>query len=184
MLKPTCLLLLGFSLCSCVTDLPSSAHSTSAIPIQNDENSQELARRSIEIAKLEAETNRNNSVFAKKTRRKFIGTRVQEYRYELYAENWNAKIEHIGNLNYPEVARRQKIFGKITPTVCLLPDGSIESIQIIKPSGIPILDEAVIRIVRLASPYATFPPDIRKETDILCITRTWTFTTQDRLESE
>jgi protein TonB len=63
-------------------------------------------------------------------------------------------------------------------------DGSIENVEINRSSGQRILDAAAQRIVKLAAPYAPFPPDIRKETDILSITRTWTFTTNDQLEAE
>jgi len=53
-----------------------------------------------------------------------------------------------------------------------------------RSSGNRVLDAAAMRIVRLAAPYAPLTPDIRKDTDILVITRTWTFTSSDRLESE
>jgi len=52
-----------------------------------------------------------------------------------------------------------------------------------RSSGEKILDDAAIRIVRLAAPYAPFPQDIRKETDILHITRTWQFLRDHRLRS-
>jgi protein TonB len=117
-------------------------------------------------------------------RRKFIGARTQEYRYAQYVEDWRSKVERIGNLNYPEIARRQKIFGKLTLTVSIRADGSVESIEVNRPSGQRILDASAVRIVKLAAPYAPFPPDIRKELDVLSITRTWIFTSTDRLESE
>ena len=60
----------------------------------------------------------------------------------------------------------------------------MENIEVSKSSGHRILDAAAMRIVKLAAPYAELPPDIRKDTDILTITRTWTFTSSDRMESE
>jgi len=183
-LKLFCVFLIVLNLCSCAGNRPHHETSTSAAPLQNDASNQELARRSLEIAKLEAEKNRSDSVFINKTRKKCIGTRTQEYRYELYADGLSAKIENIGNLNYPEAARRQRIYGKLQLTMNIRADGSIESVEINKSSGQRILDDAAQRIVKLAAPYAPFPPDIRKETDILSITRTWTFTTNDQLESE
>ena len=83
-----------------------------------------------------------------------------------------------------EIARRDKIYGKLTLTVSIRADGSVESIEVNRPSGQRILDASAIRIVKLAAPYPVFPPDIAKETDVLSITRTWTFTSSDKLESE
>lgn len=150
----------------------------------DNDNGQDLVQRSLEIARLEAQINKRLDMYEKMPRRKFIGARTQEYRYAQYVEDWRAKVERIGNLNYPEMARREKIYGKLMLTVSIRSDGSVESIEISRPSGQRILDAAAIRIVKLASPYPPFPPDIRKETDILSITRTWMFTTNDQLESE
>jgi protein TonB len=147
-------------------------------------NGQDLVQRSLEIARLEAEISKSISLYEKMPKRKFIGARTQEYRYAQYVEDWRSKVERVGNLNYPEAARRQKIYGKLTLTVNIRSDGSVENVEINQSSGQRILDAAAQRIVKLAAPYAPFPPDIRKETDILSITRTWTFTTNDQLESE
>ncbi len=152
--------------------------------LDNTLNGQDLVQRSLEIARLEAEISKSLSLYEKMPKRKFIGARTQEYRYAQYVEDWRSKVERIGNLNYPEAARRQKVYGKLTLTVNIRSDGNVESIEINKSSGQRILDAAAQRIVKLAAPYAAFPPDIRKETDILSITRTWTFTTNDQLESE
>lgn len=150
----------------------------------DNDSGQDLVQRSLEIARLEAQISKRLDMYEKMPRRKFIGARTQEYRYAQYVEDWRAKVERIGNLNYPEMARREKIYGKLTLTVSIRSDGSVESIEISRPSGQRILDAAAIRIVKLASPYPPFPPDISRETDILSITRTWTFTTNDQLESE
>lgn len=144
----------------------------------------ELVQRSLEIARLEAEISKNISFYEKLPKRKRIGASTEEYRYAQYVEDWRAKVEQVGNLNYPEAARRQKIFGSLQLTVSIRADGSVESVEINKKSGHRILDAAAQKIVRLAAPYAPFPPDIRKEVDILSITRTWTFTTNDRLQAE
>ncbi len=144
----------------------------------------DLVQRSLEIARLEAQISKSLDMYEKMPKRKFIGARTEEYRYAQYVEDWRAKVERIGNLNYPEAARRQKIYGKLTLTVSIRSDGSVESIEINRSSGQRILDAAAMRIVKLAAPYPPFPPDIRKETDVLSITRTWMFTSTDRLESE
>lgn len=144
----------------------------------------DLVERALEIARLEAQINRNFSAYQKLPQRKFIGARTQEYRYAQYIEDWRIKVERIGNLNYPAQARQQKIFGKLQLTVSIRSDGNVESVEVTKSSGQRILDAAAVRIVKLAAPYAPFPEDIRKETDILSIVRTWSFTANDNLESE
>jgi protein TonB len=144
----------------------------------------DLVQRSLEIARLEAQINKNLEMYEKMPKRKFIGARTQEYRFAQYVEDWRAKVERIGNMNYPEIARRDKIYGKLALTVSIRADGSVESIEVNRPSGHRILDASAARIVKLSAPFAPFPPDIRKDTDILSITRTWIFTSTDKLESE
>jgi len=151
----------------------------------NDASSgEELVQKSLEVARLEAQINKNWDAYQKMPRRKFIGARTQEYRFAQYIEDWRIKVERIGNLNYPEQARQQRIFGGLRLSVSINADGSLGPIEVSKSSGNRILDAAAMRIVKLAAPYAPLPPDIRKDTDILVITRTWTFTSSDKLESE
>ncbi len=150
----------------------------------SDMNGRDLVQSALEIARLEAQINRDFSAYQKLPQRKFIGARTQEYRYAQYIEDWRIKVERIGNLNYPALARQQKIFGQLRLTVSIRADGSVEGVEINKSSGQRILDAAAVRIVKLAAPYAPFPEDIRKETDILSIVRTWTFTPNDRLQSQ
>ena len=144
----------------------------------------DLVQRSLEIARLEAQIDKNWDAYQKIPRRKFIGARTQEYRFAQYIEDWRIKVERIGNLNYPDEARRQQVYGKLQLSVAIRADGSVESVEVNRSSGHRILDAAAMRIVKLAAPYAPLSPDIRKDTDILVITRTWTFTSSDRLESE
>ena len=144
----------------------------------------DLVQRSLEIARLEAQINKNNDYYQKMPRRKFIGARTQEYRFAQYIEDWRVKVERIGNLNYPEQARREQVYGKLQLSVSIRADGSIENVEVSRSSGYRILDAAAMRIVKLASPYSPLPPDITRDTDILTITRTWSFTPSDKLESE
>ncbi|HZW24274.1 MAG TPA: energy transducer TonB [Gallionella sp.] len=144
----------------------------------------DLVQRSLEIARLEAQISKNMDMYQKLPRRKFIGARTQEYRFAQYIEDWRIKVERIGNLNYPEEARRQQIYGKLQLSVSIRANGSLESIEVSRSSGHRILDAAAMRIVKLAAPYSPLPPEITKDTDILTIVRTWTFTTADRLEGE
>lgn len=150
----------------------------------SDMNGRDLVQRAMEIARLEAQISRDFNAYQKLPQRKFIGARTQEYRYAQYIEDWRVKVERIGNLNYPAQARQQKIFGKLQLTVSIRANGSLEGVEVTKSSGQRILDAAAVRIVKLAAPYAPFPDDIRKETDVLSIVRTWSFTSSDQLETE
>ncbi len=104
-----------------------------------------------------------------------ITASTREARYANYMRDWVHKVERVGQLNYPDAARRQGLSGKLIMEVAVLPDGSVRNITILKPTGNKILDDAAVRIVKLAAPFAPFPENIRKDSDILYITRTWTF---------
>lgn len=148
------------------------------------ESGEDLRQRALEIARLEAQIERNMQAYQKMPRRKFIGARTHEYRFSQYVEDWRVKVERIGNLNYPEQARQQKIYGRLQLSVSIMADGTLEAVEVSRSSGHRILDAAAVRIVKLGAPYAPLPPDITADTDILTITRTWTFTSSDRLEGE
>jgi protein TonB len=136
------------------------------------------------MEKLEAIISKQQDEYQKRPKRKFVGGRTKEYKYALYVEAWRQKVEKIGNLNYPEAARDLKLYGQLQMTVSIKQDGSIEAIEINRSSGHKVLDAAAKHIVELGAPYAQFPEDIRKEVDILSITRTWTFTKEDSLATE
>ena len=135
----------------------------------------ELLRNSFNIAALSAQIKEKLEAKAHRPRRTFISASTRTYKYAAYMEAWRAKVERIGNINYPDEARKRRLSGSLILDVALNPDGTINDIVIRKSSGQKILDDAAIRIVHLASPYAPFPDDIRKDTDILHITRTWQF---------
>ena len=135
----------------------------------------QLLTDSFRIAALSAEIKRKLEARAERPRRTFISASTRAYKYAAYMEAWRAKVERVGNLNYPEEARRRGLSGDLILDVALNPDGSINEIIVRRSSGHKLLDDAAIRIVRLAAPFAPFPTDIRKDTDILHITRTWQF---------
>jgi protein TonB len=147
-------------------------------------NTNEILSRSMEIARLEASIAREWDSYQQRPRRRFIGARTQEYRFARYVEDWRVKIERIGEVNYPQAARDQRMYGKLIVTVSIKSDGSLERADINHSSGNRILDAAALRIVQLGAPYSPFPPDIAKDTDVLSITRTWIFTRSDQFVAE
>lgn len=143
----------------------------------------DLAESARAMARLEGEINKNIEDYNKRPRTRFIGARTKEYRFAQYIESWRQKVERIGTLNYPEEARG-KLYGSLVLTASINHDGSLNRVDINRSSGYKVLDEAAKRIVRMAAPYADFPPDIRRDTDILEITRTWYFTQGDQVSSK
>lgn len=147
-------------------------------------DSADIMSRSLEIARLEAQIKRDWESYQQRPRRRFIGSRTQEFRFARYVEDWRVKIERVGELNYPQAARDQRIYGSLVVTVSIKSDGSLERVDINRSSGQRILDAAALRIVHLAGPFQPFPADIAKDTDIISITRTWIFTRSDQFMAE
>lgn len=141
------------------TQLPSARH---------------LMEQSMEMARLAAEIERDSQTYAKRPKRKFISANTAEYEFASYMRGWVARVERIGNLNYPDEARRRNLVGQLLMTVAVRRDGSVERIDIIRSSGYPMLDEAALRIVRLGEPYPPLP-ETNEQVEILHITRTWEF---------
>ena len=146
--------------------------------------SNEMMQQTLEAMRLEAQIAKDMDAYQKRPKRKFVGARAEEYRFARYVEDRRLKVERIGNLNYPEAARQRKLYGSLLVTVAIRADGSLENVEINKSSGQRILDAAAVKIVEMGAPYAAFPPDIRRDTDILHITRTWSFTKGDELVSQ
>ena len=133
------------------------------------------------MARLSAAVDATVNDYQSLPRQRHISASTQEFKYAQYMLAWVAKVERVGNLNYPEAARRNNLSGRLILDVALNPDGSIKAIEFVKSSGHDALDDAAVHIVRMAAPYAPFPADIRDETDVLHITRTWEFLPGNRL---
>jgi periplasmic protein TonB len=144
----------------------------------------DIVTRSMEIARLEASIAREWDSYQQRPRRRFVGARTQENRFARYIEDWRVKVERIGETNYPQAVRDQRMYGSLVVTVSIKSDGSLERVDVNRSSGNRILDAAALRIVNMAAPYAPFPSDIAKDTDIISITRTWIFTRSDQFVSE
>ncbi|MDO9046698.1 MAG: TonB family protein [Methylobacter sp.] len=128
-----------------------------------------------QIAQLGTEI-RLNQQTAEQTKIKFVDS-VSAHKYVAaqYMKDWEDKVERTGNLNYPEAATKKNFSGTLTMDVGIKADGSIYSIRINQSSGNPALDEAAKRIVRMSAPFAPLPAELRKELDVLVITRVWKF---------
>ena len=138
-------------------------------------------QRKLEMAKLAQEIQRESEQYAKRPKRKYISANTKEYEFAAYMRAWVARIERIGNLNYPDEARRQQLHGQLVLTVAVNRDGSVKSTDVIQSSGHKLLDDAAIRIVKLAAPFPPFPAG--EKVDELYITRTWQFLPGDVLRN-
>ncbi len=143
----------------------------------------DLADLALAAIRLQAQIERQIDAYQKRPRKKFIGANATEYRFAQYEEDWRIKVERIGTLNYPPEARG-KLYGNLRLTVAIQADGKVVAIELDRSSGLKVLDEAAFKIVRMATPFAAFPPDIRRDTDQLIITRTWFFGQGDKIWTE
>jgi protein TonB len=157
---------------------------TAVIEAPPSPSATELTQRTLEAMRLEAQVAREFDAYQKRPKRKFVGARAQEYRFARYVEDWRLKVERIGNLNYPEAARQLKLYGSLLLSVAIRADGTLDSVEVNRSSGQRILDAAAVRIVEMGAPYAPLPADIRRDTDVLVITRTWSFTKGEELKSD
>ena len=142
--------------------------------------------RQLEMARLAQEVRDEEQAYAKRPRRKHISANTAEYDYAAYMKAWVDRIERIGNLNYPDEARRRQLHGELMLTVGLARDGRVMSVDVIQSSGHRILDDAAIRIVHLAAPFPPIPHGHDRgsnKIDELYITRTWQFLRGDELQT-
>ena len=140
--------------------------------------------RQIEMASYEAALEAKRQAYAKRPKKRVLTSASTKRAADAaYLEAWRRKIEYIGNLNYPAEAKRKKIHGELRLLVAINSDGTLKEMKILKSSGERVLDQAAMEIVKLASPFSTFPPEIKQDTDILEIIRTWRFGKGDFLSS-
>jgi len=166
------------------TALKEQQPAPSALAAPAQPTASQLITRSFALASLNSELQQKLQTQAKRPRQKYISANTQEYRYAAYMEAWRAKVERIGNINYPDEARQKKLSGALLLDVALRPDGSVIEILVRRSSGHKVLDDAAVRIVELAAPFAQFPEDIAREVDVLHVTRTWKFLNTDEFAAQ
>ncbi len=135
---------------------------------------QQKIDRDLAMARLAAEIHLRSQRYAKRPKRKFVSASTREYEYAAYLRAWVDRVERVGNLNYPDEARRRRLAGQLVVSIAIRRNGSVERAVIIDSSGIPLLDATALRIVKLAEPYPALPKT-DDNVDILHVTRTWNF---------
>lgn len=134
-----------------------------------------LIEENFEIAKLSAAIEKQEEERAKRPKKKFLTAATKESSSAPYMYRWVERVERIGNLNYPDAVKRNKLSGSLMMSVGIFKSGEIESVEILESSGFAVLDDAAKRIVTLSGPFEAMTGELGRETDILYITRTWEF---------
>jgi protein TonB len=143
-----------------------------------------VIEQSLEIARLSAEISDRLDRYAKRPRKTFLtAANTKRATYAAYMQQWVEKVERIGNLNYPDEARRRRLGGDLLLVVGVRRDGSIAEMMLQRSSGEQVLDDAARRIVELAAPFAPFAGELADNVDILYIARTWEFRSDAGLSS-
>ena len=138
-----------------------------------------------DIATLEALLDQQRQSYAKRPRiRRLTSVSAKSAIDAQYLDDWRRRIERIGNIHYPEEAKRNRLYGELRLAVSIMPNGYVDDIEILQSSGTRILDDSAMRIVRLAAPFQAFPSELSQEIDKLEIIRTWRFVPGNRLQSQ
>lgn len=146
--------------------------------------SPEVDKLTQELASLEAELDKQSRNYAQMPRvRRLTSVSAKQSVDAAYLLDWRRRVEAVGNKYYPEASVRYGLYGNLRLLVVINADGSLRDIRVLSSSGYAVLDEAAIKIVRMAAPYAPFPPELRATTDQLEIIRTWQFQ-ENRLSSQ
>ena len=139
-------------------------------------NTGKLLHRTREIASLEAKLAEQQNAYAKRPRvTRITSASTRQTASAFYMDAWRRKLERLGNLNYPAEARRRNLEGRVRVLTSIQADGALLAVEILESSGHKVLDDTVLRIVKMASPFAPFSEAMREETDILEIIRTFDF---------
>jgi protein TonB len=155
------------------TRLPTPSRRPEADPTPNRVGEKKI-QHDMAMARLAAEIHLRSARYAKRPTRKFVSASTQEYAWANYLRAWVDRAERVGNLNYPDEARRRQLSGTVVINIGIRRNGSIERADIVQSSGIPLLDEAALRIAKLAEPYPPLPKT-PEDPDILNVVRTWQF---------
>jgi protein TonB len=138
--------------------------------------SPEVDKLTRELATLEAQLDEQSRNYARMPRvRRLTGVSTQRSVDAAYLLDWQRRAEAVGNKYYPEASVRYGLYGSLRLLAVIRYDGSLEDIRVLSSSGYAVLDEAAVKTVRMAAPYAPFPPELRATTDKLEIIRTWTY---------
>lgn len=154
-----------------------------ASPAQPKLSALDVYNASAQVARADNPATDLGDFDAKYPSKRYIDASTRSFAAASYMLSWVHKVEQVGNLNYPDDARRRKLSGRLILSVTLRPDGTVAAIHVLRPSRYKILDAAAIRVVNLAAPFSPIPPEVLQGKDQLVITRTWKFLDSNRLST-
>jgi len=155
---------------------PVKAEDDSTVDKTNIDQNNQTARLAAEISNIIEEQ-------ASIEKTKYLNSSTKEFTPAKYMREWINRVERVGNLNYPDQARREKLSGTLILDVVINSEGELVKTDLRQSSGHQILDDAAKRIVKLAAPFSTFPDKLRKEADVIHITRSWEFLNNSRIQT-
>ena len=145
----------------------------------------ELQKNQKNVAQLVSELSREKQLYAKRPRINHVDTLSAKSAVEAkYIKDWVQKVEIIGNINYPRQARQKKLSGTLILSVLVNHDGTVLSSTVQQKSGEKLLDDAAVKVVRLAAPFKQFPTEMREQYEQLMITRTWVYHSDNKLSTQ
>jgi periplasmic protein TonB len=105
----------------------------------------------------------------------WIAADTRESDVAVYLDSWRRKIERVGTMNFPDVARRDKHSATPVIEVTIGADGKLLQTVIRRSSGHAEIDEAAMRILKLAAPFDPFPSELSSKHDQIRIAYEWQF---------
>lgn len=167
--------------------------STRADASQASDSDQSKARETVEVEQIDAVRQWASARLApvdpqdptaRIPSKRYINSSTRAHEAASYLKKWADDVVRVGNLRYPEEARRRGLEGLVTVQATLNPDGSINALKVATQSPYPVLDQAALRIVRLAAPFDPVPAEVLAGEDLLVITRTLVFGSQNILSAD
>ncbi len=155
---------------------PVKAEDDSTVDKTSTDQNNQTARLAAEISNIIEEQ-------ASIEKTKYLNSSTKEFTPAKYMREWINRVERVGNLNYPDQARRKKLSGTLILDVVINSEGELVKTDLRQSSGHQILDDAAKRIVKLAAPFSAFPDKLRKEADVIHITRSWEFLNNSRIQT-
>ena len=145
---------------------------------------QQRNQQQMETARLAKEIDTMIEKQAQRPKVKFMNSSTKEFLPARYMRNWINRVERIGNLNYPDQAKRNHLSGTLILDVTIDSSGKLLKTELRKSSGHQVLDDAAKRIVKLAAPFPPFSEKLKQEADVIHITRSWEFLASNQMRSQ
>jgi protein TonB len=111
-------------------------------------------------------------------RQLIISADTRESVIAAYLDNWKRRIEAVGDSYLPQLGALDDISGSPTLMVAIDVSGDLKEAVIRKSSGSTVLDLAALDILKRASPFDPFPPEVTAEYDVVRFEYKWLFAEQ------